>query len=110
MQCKTPLAGENDVERDQPQRRTLGLAGRGRGAKPAPVSGVPLALRDGRGATHLLFGDWEHLGNYASNPFDEAAPTTRVQDVSVRLDGNDAVTEQLLKKLDLSAISNVMQQ
>ena len=80
-----------------------------RGAKPVPVAGVPLALRDGRGATHLLFGDWVHLGNYASNPFDEAAPTTRVQDVSVRLDGNDAVTQHFLKAFDLLSIQAIME-
>jgi hypothetical protein len=80
-----------------------------RGSKPVSITGVPLALRDGRGATHLLFGDWKHLGNYASNPLDESAPTTRVQEVSVRLDGSDAVTEQLLNALDLNAIKSVMQ-
>jgi hypothetical protein len=32
-----------------------------------------------------------------------------VQDVSVRSDGSDAVTEQLLKELDLNAIKEVMQ-
>lgn len=68
----------------------------------------PLALRNGRGATHLLFGDWKHLGNYASNPLDESAPTIRVQEVSVYLDGSDAVIEQLLNALDLNTIKSVV--
>ncbi|MDB5923328.1 MAG: hypothetical protein JWN13_2264 [Betaproteobacteria bacterium] len=80
-----------------------------RGSKPVSVAGVPLALRQARGATHLLFGDWKHFGNYAASPFDLSAPTTRVQDVSVRILGNDEVTTQLLGKIDLNAVRSVMQ-
>lgn len=80
-----------------------------RGSKPVSVAGVPLALRDGRGATHLLFGDWKHFGNYVLNPFDESVPTTRVQDMSVRIDGNNEVVGQLLGKIDLNALQAVVQ-
>ena len=80
-----------------------------RASKPVSVPGVPLALYQGMGATHLLFGDWKHSGHYAASPFDLSAPTTRVQDVSVRIDGNDAVTAQLLGKIDLKALQALMQ-
>lgn len=80
-----------------------------RAAKPVTVPGVSLALHDTGGTTHLLFGNWKQFGTMAANPFDESAPTTRVQDVIVDITGSDAVTDQLLKKLDLTAISNLME-
>jgi hypothetical protein len=80
-----------------------------RASQPVSIPGVPLALRQGMGATHLLFGDWKHFGNYAASAFDPSAPTTRVQDVSVRVVGNDEVTAQLLGKIDLNAVRSVLQ-
>jgi hypothetical protein len=79
-----------------------------RAAKVVTVPGVSLALHDAGGTTHLLFGNWTQLGPIAANPFDESAPTTRVQDVIVDITGSDGVTDQLLKALDLVAIRNVM--
>lgn len=79
-----------------------------RGARPVAMSGVPSAFRDGRGVTHLLFGEWRQSGNFALAPIDETAPTTRVQAVSVRIDANEAMTEQLLEKLDLTAVKEVI--
>jgi hypothetical protein len=80
-----------------------------RAAKPVTVAGVSLALHDAAGKTHLLFGNWTQLGPIAANPFDESAPTTRVQDVIVDITGSDAVTDQLLKALDVAAIRNLIE-
>lgn len=80
-----------------------------RAAKPVTVAGVSLALHDAAGTTYLLFGNWKQFGTIAANSFDESAPTTSVQDVIVDITGSDAVTDQLLKKLDLTAISNLME-
>jgi hypothetical protein len=81
-----------------------------RASKPvAAPAGVSLALRDSSGKTHLFLGNWKHLGNFAGNAFDEAAPTTRVQDAIVEVTGSDAVTDQLLKKIDLNAVTNLIE-
>jgi hypothetical protein len=80
-----------------------------RGAQPVSISGVPLALRDARGRTHLLFGEWRHTGNFAEHPNDESAPTTRVQDASAGIDANDALTEHFLKTLDLRLMQSIVE-
>jgi hypothetical protein len=80
-----------------------------RAAKVVTVPGVDLALRDSGGKSHLLFGNWKQFGSLAANPFDPSLPTTRVQDAIVDITGSDAVTEELLKKLDLSAIRSLME-
>ena len=76
-----------------------------RGARPVSVNGVPMALRDSSGRTYLLFGHWRtDTAGWALANIDESAPTTRVQNIGVRVDGNEATIEQLLKTLDLAAL------
>lgn len=76
-----------------------------RGGKPVSIAGVPLALRDSLGRTYLLFGKWRNdAAGWPTAALDESAPSVRVQNVGVRIDGNEATTEQLLKALDLAAL------
>lgn len=77
-------------------------------ARRLEAGGAPLALRDGSGTTHLFYGPWRRSGNSALASLDESAPTTRVQALSVRIDANEAMTEQLLGKLDLTAVKDVI--
>lgn len=79
-----------------------------RGARPVSVSGVPLALREGGGATHLFLGGWERSGSFAMARIDESVPTTRVQSLRVRIDGNETVAEQLLDALNVKAVAAVI--
>jgi hypothetical protein len=75
-----------------------------RGARPMSVGGVPLALRDGGGATHLFLGDWRRSGSFAMANIDEALATTRVQSLRVRIDGNEAAAAELLERFDVKAL------
>ena len=76
-----------------------------RGARPISVAGAPLALRDGNGAIHVLLGAWQQTGNFAVAHIDESAPTTRVHSLRVRIDGNEAVSDELLQGLDMKAVA-----
>jgi hypothetical protein len=78
-----------------------------RGARPVAVGDVPLAFRDGAGATHLLFGDWRRSGSFAMSRIDETAPTTRVQNLRVRIDANEPAGAQLLAALDAKALAQM---
>ncbi len=79
-----------------------------RGSRPVSVNGVPLAFRDGGGATQLLFGGWRHAGSFALAQIDESVPTTRVQNARVRIDANQPVTEQLLAALDVKTVAEIV--
>ena len=80
-----------------------------RGARPVPVSNVPLAFRDGGGATHLLFGDWRRSGAFAMSQIDESAPSTRVQNLRVRIDANEPAGALLIEALDVKALAQMAQ-
>jgi hypothetical protein len=80
-----------------------------RGAQPFAHASVPLAFRDARGATQLLFGEWRQNGSFALSSLDEMAPATRVQDASVRIDASGDVAEQLLRGTDLEGVRSLVQ-
>jgi hypothetical protein len=80
-----------------------------RGARPASVDGVPLALRDGSGGMQLLLGAWQRSGSFALATIDESLATTRVQNLRVRIDGNEAATAELLERLDLKALAPLVE-
>ena len=80
-----------------------------RGARAVSVDGVPVALRDGGGATHLLLGDWQRSGSFAMANIDESLATTRVQSLRVRIDGNEAATAELLERFDVKALAPLVE-
>lgn len=80
-----------------------------RGASAVSVSGVPLGFHDGSGVTQLFFGGWRRTGDFASAQLDEGGPTARVQNIRVRIDATEAVTEQLIQGLDLKAVQDAVE-
>lgn len=80
-----------------------------RGARPVSVSGVPLAFQDASGVTQLLLGSWRRSGNFALAQLDESAPTTRVQNIRVRIDANQPVTELLIQALNVKAVHDAVE-
>lgn len=80
-----------------------------RGARPVSVDGVSLALRDGGGSTHLFLGHWRRSGTFAMANIDESVPTTRVQSMRVRIEGNEAAAAELLERFDLKALASLVE-
>lgn len=80
-----------------------------RGARTISVEGVPLALRDGGGGTHLFLGNWRRSGSFAMAKVDESVPTTRVQSMRVRIEGNEAAATELFERFDLKALASLVE-
>jgi len=80
-----------------------------RGARPVSVKDVPLALRDGGGGTHLFLGHWRRSGTFAMAKIDESVPTTRVQSIRVRIEGNEGAAAELLERFDLKALASLVE-
>jgi hypothetical protein len=81
-----------------------------RASKVVTIAGVPLAIAQPGFSTNLLFGTgWTHRGHEAYRPWIRGAPTSRVQDVNVRVDGNDEVMRALIGTLDVTALNAVIE-
>ena len=81
-----------------------------RASKVVSIPGVPLAIAAPGFSTNLLFGSgWTHTGHEAHRPWDPSAPTSRVQDVNVRVQGNHEVMQALIGRLDLKALDAVIE-
>lgn len=81
-----------------------------RSSKVVTVAGVPLAITQPGFSTSLLFGTgWTHRGHEAYRPWDQGVPTWRVQDVNVRVDGNEEVMRALIGTLDVAALNAVIE-
>jgi hypothetical protein len=72
------------------------------------IAGVPIAVTESD-RTYLLFGKWADpfSGGWMA-ALEESGATTRVQNVSVRIDASPDVTDHLLGALDKSAINRTV--
>jgi hypothetical protein len=74
------------------------------------IPGTALAISQPGFSTSLLFGKgWQFMSNEAYRPWDPSAPLSRVQDVNVRVDGNDEVMQALIGSLDLKALDAIIE-
>lgn len=81
-----------------------------RASKVVEVPGVPLAISRPAFSMNLLFGHgWIHQGHEAFRPWDPTAPTSRVQDVNVRIEGTEEVMQTLVGALDVKALDAVIE-
>jgi hypothetical protein len=81
-----------------------------RASRPIVIPGTALAISQPGFSTSLLFGKgWQFMSNEAYRPWDPSAPLSRVQDVNVRVDGNDEVMQALIGSLDLKALDAIIE-
>lgn len=81
-----------------------------RASRLTSIPGVPLAISVPALSTNLLFGKgWEFKANEAYRPWDPSAPLSRVQDVNVRIDGNEEVMQALIGSLDAKALDAIIE-
>lgn len=81
-----------------------------RASKVVTIAGVPVAITQPGFSTSLLFGTgWTHRGHEAYRPWARGVSTSRVQDVNVRVDGNDEVMRALIGQLDFAALNEVIE-
>jgi hypothetical protein len=81
-----------------------------RASRVVTLAGVPLAITQPGLSTSLLFGTgWIHRGHEAYRPWAPGVPTWRVQDVNVRVSGNEEVMGARISALDLPALNAVIE-
>ena len=81
-----------------------------RASEVVTITGIPLAITQPGLSTNLLFGTgWTHRGHEAYRPWAQGAPTSRVQDVNVGVDGNDEVMRALIGQLDFAALNGLIE-
>lgn len=81
-----------------------------RASKVISVPGVSLAITEPGFSTSLLFGSgWTHQSHQAFRPWAPSAPTSRVQDVNVRVEGNEEAMRALIDALDLQALDALIE-
>ena len=81
-----------------------------RASKVISISSVPFAITQPGFGTNLLFGNgWTHVLHEAYRPWEKGVPLSRVQDVNVRVEGNEEVMQALIGELDPQAVNAVIE-
>ena len=81
-----------------------------RASRVVSLPDTSLAITQPGLSTSLLFGNgWTHQLHEAFREWSPSAPTSRVQDVNVRAEGNDEVMQALIKQLDLKALNALIE-